>query len=111
MAYEAKWYEIDKMTGEEMKKIIQSVPEVEPITGLKRCDDYMFNEGPVYVTEPAYDAYTVPVYDPDWKEFNWVKIDMDDDFRREDSCIDLEELLANGWTIDELEKIYGIKIR
>lgn len=108
MSYETKWYEIDKMTGEEMKKIIESVPEIEPITGLARCDTYMFNEGPVYLTNPAYDAYTVPVYDPEWQEFNWVKIDMDDDFRREDETLCTLDDLREREDFEYIKEVYGV---
>lgn len=106
--YETKWYDLDKMSNEEMKAVIQAAPEVEPITGFRRCDSYMFNEGPVYLTEPAYDAYTVPVYDPEWKEFNWTRIDMDDDFRRENETLCSLDDLKERDDFEKIKQFYGV---
>ncbi len=108
MAYETKWYELDKMSNDEMLAVIKAAPEVEPITGMRRCDSYMFNEGPVYLPEPAYDAYTLPVYDPEWKEFSWTKIDMDNDFEREDQTLCTLEDLKDRPDFEEIKKFYGV---
>lgn len=101
-------YDLENMTPDEMRKIIESVPKIEPITGLERCDSYMFEEGPVYLTNPAYDAYTVPVYDPEWKEFNWTRIDMDDDFTREDETLCSLDDLRERDDFEEIKKFYGV---
>lgn len=101
-------YDLENMTPDEMRKIIESVPKIEPITGLERCDRYMFKEGPVYLTNPAYDAYTVPVYDPEWKEFSWTRIDMDDDFRRENETLCELDDLRDRPDFEEIKRIYGV---
>jgi len=105
---ERKVYDLKKMTGSEIKKVIESVPKIEPITGLERCDSYMFEEGPVYLTNPAYDAYTVPVYDPEWTEFLWTRIDMDDDFRKEEETLCELDDLRDREDFEEIKKLYGV---
>ena len=105
-----KFRHLHDKSKEEIEKLMHEAPEICPLLGFYKCASYYFDEGIVYLSNPAYNAYTIPEWFEDSKEFIYTKIDMDDDFRREDSCIDLEELLENGWTIDELEKLYGIKI-
>ena len=107
--YETKWYDLDNMSSEEMKKVIQEAPAVEPITGFERCNSYMFHEGPVYLPNPAYDAYTLPVYDPEDNSFNWIRIDMDDDFRRENEILCYLDELEEREDFEEIKKFYGIK--
>lgn len=97
-------------SDEKCKELIKAAPEVCPILGAIKCKDYYFEEGVVYVSNPAYYAFTIPQWEKDSKIFTYVSIDLDDDFRREDIFIDLEDLLYAGWTIEELEKLYEIKI-
>ncbi|MBU5331695.1 hypothetical protein KQI61_05755 [Anaerocolumna aminovalerica] len=94
--------------SEEMQKMINEVPEECLITGLRRCDSYIFDEGIVYLPEPAYDAYTLPEYDRKNKAFYRTKIDMDDDFRREiEHLCDLNELAAHP-RLNEILDYYKI---
>ena len=95
---------------EEIKILLDEAPDKCPLLGLDKCTEYYFDEGIVYVTSPAYDAYTIPEWIENSSEFIYTKIDMDDDFRREDFYIDLDSLLESGWTIDELEKLFEIRI-
>lgn len=95
---------------EQCKKLIKEAPEICPILGAVKCKDYYFEVGVVYVSNPAYYAFTIPQWEKDSKIFTYVSIDMDDDFSREAIFIDLEELLYAGWTIGELEQLYEIKI-
>lgn len=92
----------------DIKATIEAAPERCPITGLRRCNSYMFEEGPVYLTEPAYDAYTLPEYDPDNKSFSRVKIDMDNDFMRVDEWLcDLDDLRERP-DFEDIKRFYGI---
>lgn len=109
MSYVTERYDLEKMSSEEIKAVIAAAPEVEPITGMRRCDSYMFEEGPVYLPTPAYDAYTLPVYDPEWEEFNWTKIDMDNDFTREDQVLCTLDDLRERPDFEEIKKFYGVK--
>jgi len=55
-----------------------------------------------------YDAYTLPTYDEKSKYLIRVKIDMDDDFRREyETDCELEELEDED-NFEEIKKFYGI---
>ena len=104
-----RWFKDKK--EEECKKLIEEAPEICPILGAIKCDSYWFEEGVVYVSQPAYYAFTIPEWDERNRIFNYISIDMDDGFTREDTFIDLEDLLDTGWTIKELEKLYNIKIK
>lgn len=106
-----KFRDFTNKTTEEAKVLMNEAPEICPILGLSKCESYYFDEGVVYLTNPAYDAYTIPEWLEDSKEFIYTKIDMDDDFRRDDVCVELDELLESGWTTEELEELYGIKIQ
>jgi hypothetical protein len=47
-------------TSTDIKEIIEKSPERCPITGLRRCDLYTIADNVVYLTDPAYYAYTLP---------------------------------------------------
>lgn len=96
---------------EEYIKLIEEAPEICPILGAIKCDNYWFEKGIVYVSQPAYYTFTIPEWDEEYQIFNYVSIDMEEDFIRENIFIDLEDLLEAGWTIEELEKLYDIKIK
>lgn len=84
------------------------IPDICPITGLHKCESYTFDEGEVYLSNPAYDAYTLPEYDRETLSFNRVRIDMDDDFTRWDECVcDLIDLLDRE-DFEEIKAFYGI---
>jgi hypothetical protein len=48
-----------KLPREEMLKLIKEAPSYCPITGLEKCDSYIIDGNVVYVTNPAYTAYTL----------------------------------------------------
>jgi hypothetical protein len=90
------------------KKIIDNAPDQCPITGLEKCTSYDFDEGVVYVSQSAYDAYTLPEYDRDDLDFYRVRIDMDDDFMRHNEHLcDLSELLDRE-DFEEIKNFYAI---
>jgi len=103
-----KYINLGELTEDEARKRVEEAPGVCPITGLLKIKSYWFDEGVVYGTERPYDAYTLPTYDEKSKSFSRVKIDMDDDFRRdyEDVC-ELEEL-EDEENFEEIKKFYGI---
>jgi hypothetical protein len=101
---------LDDIKEKEIEQLIKEAPDICPILGFCKCDSYYFDEGIVYLSNPAYNAYSIPEWNKDERTFDFVDIDMDDEFRRTDVSIELDELLEEGWTIEELEKLYGIKI-
>lgn len=52
-----RWFKNKK--EEECIKLIKEAPEVCPILGAIKCDSYWFEEGVVYVSQPAYYAFTI----------------------------------------------------
>lgn len=97
-----------EISVDEMNKMINEAPEECLITGLRRCDSYVFEEGVVYLTEPAYDAYTLPDFDREDLSFSRVKIDMDADFKRDYEFLCNLSDIVNHENIDEIKKYYGI---
>ena len=69
----------------------------------------MFQEGGVYLPNPVYDSYTLPTYDEEDESFNWIKIDMDDDFRRQHEILCYLDDLRDREDFEEIKKFYGIK--
>lgn len=99
---------LEEIANEEISKRIEEAPEHCPITGLKKIKSYCFGEGVVYSYEGAYDAFTLPYYDETGEAFYRVKIDMDDDFRRQDEYVcDLKDLRERE-DFEEIKKLYGI---
>lgn len=105
-----KFRNFKNKSEEQCERLIKEAPEICPILGAIKCESYYFEEGVVYVSNPAYYAFTIPKYEEENKIFTYVSIDMDDEFSREDIFIELEDLIYAGWTIGELEKLYEIKI-
>lgn len=97
------------LTVDEIARIIEEAPEVEPISGFERCDNYIIDGKVVYLPDPAYDAYTLPTYDEEDQSFSWTKFDMDDDFRREDQILCYLDDLKDREDFEEIKKFYGIK--
>lgn len=91
-----------------LKAMMDEYPEYCPITGMERCDLYCFEEGVVYLTEPAYNAYTLPKYDSEWLEFRSIKIDMDDDYIRKDIIIAELWQLLDRYDFEEIKEFYEI---
>lgn len=84
------------------------IPNTCPITGLDKCTSYTFDEGEVYLSNPAYDAYTLPEYDREDLSFSRVRIDMDNDFIRyyEHLC-DLVDLIDRE-DFEQIKEFYAI---
>lgn len=93
---------------EETKKMIDDAPDRCPITGMYKCENYTIGGNVVYLPNPAYDAYTYPIYDEGEKSFSHTKYDMDDDFREEDMHLCDLEYLENHANIEEIKRIYNI---
>lgn len=92
----------------DMKQMIEEAPEKCLITGLLKIKSYVFDEGVVYGTEIPLDAYTLPTYNHDSMDFSRVKIDMDNDFRREDEILcELSEILDHT-NLNKIIKHYSI---
>lgn len=93
---------------EELKKMVDEAPDKCPITGLVKCESYTIGDNVVYLTNPAYDAYTLPVYDPDSQSFSRTHYDMDDDNREECEWLcDLDNLKGRT-DFQEIKRFYGI---
>lgn len=71
------------MSEENMNQLLQEAPDKCPITGMYKCESYLIDGNVVYLPSPAYDAYTLPVYDEEEKAFYHTKYDMDNDFMEE----------------------------
>ena len=71
------------LTLETLHKMIEEVPNIDPLTGMEKCELYTFDDEVVYVPVPAYDAYTFPEYDSVDKSFYHWHYDMDYDNRKE----------------------------
>lgn len=96
------------IVNNKVKAIIDAAPERCPITGLKKCESYTIGDNVVYLPEPAYDAYTLPEYDPDSKAFYRIHYDMDDDFRQETEWLcDLDDLRGRK-DFKQIKAFYGI---
>ncbi|AKL96642.1 hypothetical protein CACET_c31980 [Clostridium aceticum] len=92
----------------DVKKLIEEAPLECPITGLLKCESYIIDGNVVYLPYPAYDAYTLPIYDAETGEFSRIKYDMDDDNREEHEYLCHIEDLQDRKDFDEIKKFYGI---
>lgn len=81
------------MTREEYLEYIKTVPQEHPFVRAEICKSYYFEDTATYITRPAYDAYTLPIYDSVDREFSWTHIDMDDDNRQECEFSYLSDLI------------------
>lgn len=97
------------LTVEEIARIIEEAPKVEPISKFERCNNYIIDGQVVYLPDPAYDAYTLPTYDEEEQSFSWTKFDMDNDFRREDEILCCLDDLKDRKDFEEIKMFYGIK--
>lgn len=96
---------------DEMKKALEAAPNECLITGLQKCTDYMIDGNVVYLPQPAYDAYTLPIYDADEKVFDYIKYDMDNDFVESENgelCTLEDLILENHPNLAEIIKFYEI---
>jgi hypothetical protein len=95
-------------TSTDIKEIIEKSPERCPITGLRRCDLYTIADNVVYLTDPAYYAYTLPSYDEEEKTFYRTKYDLDDGITYVEHLCDLNDL-RNREDFKQIKDFYGIK--
>ncbi len=70
---------------------LQIMPKRHPFENAKICTLYSYSNTPIYVTNPAYDAFTYPTYDKKSKTFNYQHYDMEAE-TTDDIIIDLIEL-------------------
>lgn len=97
-----------KSVDELRTKVMPQYPDECLITGCRKCESYYFDEGIVFLPEPAYDAYTLPSYNSEEKCFECWKIDMDDEFRRDYTVLcDLSHVLE--WSnFKKIKEFYEI---
>ena len=79
--------DIKETEKNKIEKIIEDAPDKCLITGLKKCKSYIFDDSAVYLSDPAYYAFTLPIYDAETGEFLRTRYDLDDDFRQEDEYL------------------------
>ncbi|QUH20369.1 hypothetical protein [Alkaliphilus sp. B6464] len=97
------------MDDKEVKKLIAEAPDERPINGLRKCTSYLIDGNVAYLTNPAYDAYTLPEYDAKTGEFYRIKYDMDDDFRMDDECLcNIDDLIYRE-DFEEIKRFYNIQ--
>jgi hypothetical protein len=97
-----------ELTVENVKKMIDEAPEICPITGLEKCENYVIDGNVVYLAYPPYDAYSLPTYNKEKQAFYRTKYDMDDNHREyvEFLC-DLEDLEEHP-NLAEIMEFYNI---
>lgn len=105
-----KYRNLKNVPKEEALKRLGEAPDICPLLALKKCESYYFDEGIVYVSNPAYYAYTIPEWNEKDKDFTYYKIDMDNDCEVEKCCIELDEVLESGYSIDDINNIYDINL-
>ncbi|MFD2133317.1 hypothetical protein ACFSKI_19060 [Pseudogracilibacillus auburnensis] len=100
----------EKLTADEFEKLLDKAPDSCLITGLKKCNSYGFDNQVVYLSEPAYDAYTLPWYVESERCFYRARFDMDDDFRKEYEFVcSLEDLEKHFHpNLKRIKEYYGI---
>lgn len=95
----------------EIKKELEAAPDKCLITGLEKCESYTIDGNVVYLPRPAYDAYTLPEYIAEEREFHQIKYDMDNDFVETENgtLCTLDELIAdNHPNLEEIKRFYNI---
>lgn len=104
--------------AEHMEDFFRSSIDESPneciISGLKKCNEYMIvNEDQeahvVYITNPAYDAYTMYSYDKDSMTFNREHFDLDEGVWRDSEYLDLYDVLDHP-RLSEIMAYYGISL-
>lgn len=98
---------MQELTIEQIKEIIDNAPDECPITGLYKCESYVIDNNVVYLTNPAYDAYTLPEYDEDSQSFLRIHYDLDDNREENEWLCDLDDL-RDREDFEEIKKFYNI---
>lgn len=83
------------MNEEEAKRfreLLKTMPKEHPFEHAELCELYCYDDTPTYVMNPAYDAFTYPIYDRESQSFFYRHYDMDAE-TTDDVSIDLTELL------------------
>lgn len=98
--------------GKYFKTCIDESPNECLISGLKKCNEYMIaNEDQeaevVYITNPAYNAYTIYRYDKGDLTFTREHYDLDEGCWHDTECLDLYEILDHP-RFPEIIAFYGI---
>lgn len=98
-----------ELRNEEVLKMNDEAPDYCPITGLSKCNSYLIDDNVVYLTNPAYTAYTLPEYDESEQSFYRTKYDLDEDI--EVGCEFLCELddLIDRDDFEYIKEFYNIK--
>lgn len=106
-----KFRNFKNKSEEECAELIEEAPQLCPILNIKKSTANWFNEV-VYGKQPALQAFSIPKWDKKLQSFRYYCIhDMDGYIIKDCILINLKYLLDNGWTIEELEKLYDIKIK
>lgn len=100
----------NNLGNDEAWRRVKEAQEECPILNLRKCNSYYFDEGVVYLSDNYIYAFTIPEWNEECREFSYIEINMDDEFTRNCVYMELDELLSDGWSIKELEKLYEIKI-
>lgn len=106
----SKFRNLASTSKEEALKLLDEAPDVCPLLGFKKCEGYYFNEGIVYLSNPSYCAYTIPEWNPNTRDFSYYEIDMENYCSVTKMYLELDELLEGEYTVEKLERLYGIKI-
>lgn len=105
--YAKNWLD-DIFKKERIQLLINESPDECPITGCRKCESYIIGDNVVYLTEPAYDAYTLPEYNEEEQAFYRTHYDLDDDNREEYEYLCNLDDLKERQDFNNIKEFYGI---
>lgn len=105
------YFEEDDWNNEEkqaFQELLKKMPKFHPFEPAELCEIYCYDNLPTYVTCPAYDAFTIPVFDAETNIFSYNHHDMDAE-TMDNVCVHLLDMFyENNRTEEEYYDICGI---
>ena len=114
------YFEKDDWNDEEKRafqELLKKMPKFHPFEPAELCEVYCYDNLPTYVTRPAYDAFTIPVFDEKTNIFSYKHHDMDDN-TMDGMCVHLLDLFYENnrekkecYNICEICKVMNVPIQ
>lgn len=105
------YFEEDDWNDEEkadFQKLLKTMPKYHPFERAELCEVYCYDNLPTYVTCPAYDAFTIPVFDKETNIFSYNHHDMEAE-TMDSVCVHLLDMFyENNHTEEEYYDICEI---
>ncbi len=102
------YFEEDDWNDEEkadFQKLLKTMPKYHPFERAELCEVYCYDNLPTYVTCPAYDAFTIPVFDKETNIFSYNHHDMEAE-TMDNVCVHLLDMFyENNRTEEEYYNI------